>query len=182
MYLGIDRILELVNDPDVRLVENLSDRELNNPEGTGLDLRIGKLSRFSGGEGFLGVTERQTPEIEVLADIASYEKTPILISPSKYFLATTMEVVNMPINLVGLLRPRGSLFRAGIILMTGQINPGYKGTLTFGFYNASDIPFQIELGARIVHLLVAAIDGSTVPYRGQWQGGRINNSKREEQI
>jgi deoxycytidine triphosphate deaminase len=178
LFLGIDKILALVHDPQTRLVENLSERELYNPEGTGLDLRIGKLSRFTRNHGYLGINERQTPDTEVVAEFIG---ATIYLPPNEYYLATTIEQVNMPLAYVGLLCPRGTLFRSGVVLLTGQVNPGYFGTLTFGIFNASHIPFELEIGARIVHLLVAQVEGSSVPYRGQWQDGRIS-AHRETQI
>ena len=61
MILGVDKLLELVEEK--KLVENLCDRELNNPEGTGFDLRVGEFFKIKG-KGFLGETERKTCDIE----------------------------------------------------------------------------------------------------------------------
>lgn len=55
MILGIDEIHKLVGE--IKLLENLSERELTNPEGAGIDLRLGKVFRLEG-KGFLGVEER----------------------------------------------------------------------------------------------------------------------------
>ena len=41
MILGITKLLELVREK--KLVENLCERELKNPEGAGFDLRIGEI-------------------------------------------------------------------------------------------------------------------------------------------
>ena len=57
MILGIDELLKLVKDKQI--VQNLSERELNNPEGAGFDLRIGELYEVSG-EGFLNIKDRKT--------------------------------------------------------------------------------------------------------------------------
>ena len=59
MVLGIKELHRLVKEKN--LIANLSERELKNPEGAGFDLRIGELYEISG-EGFLGVTERETPD------------------------------------------------------------------------------------------------------------------------
>ena len=52
MILGIDKLLKLVQEEN--LVKNFSERELNSPEGTGFDLRIGELYILKG-NGFLGI-------------------------------------------------------------------------------------------------------------------------------
>jgi deoxycytidine triphosphate deaminase len=64
MILGIKELHKLVKEQN--LVENLCEREMNNPEGAGFDLRLGEAYELSG-DGFLGVEERQTPEAKSLA-------------------------------------------------------------------------------------------------------------------
>ena len=56
MILGVKKLLKLVKEK--KLVENLSERELKNPEGAGFDIRIGELYEAKG-KGFLGVEERE---------------------------------------------------------------------------------------------------------------------------
>ena len=61
MVLGPKALLQLVKK--IKLVENLSERELTNPEGAGFDLRLGEVFKISG-IAFLGETHRKTPDIE----------------------------------------------------------------------------------------------------------------------
>jgi len=173
MIVGLDRLLELVNDPAVKLVENLGERDRLEPEGTGFDLRVGKLFALTGDSGSLGVTERSTPEVRLLAEVGATTPITVACAPHESYLLQTCETINMPAEYVGLLQPRSTLFRSGQILSYSQINPGYAGTLTLLLYNATDVPFFIEMGARFCHLLVAEVAGLTTPYRGQWQGGRV---------
>jgi deoxycytidine triphosphate deaminase len=180
MFLGIDELLEFVKNKG--LVENLSSRELENPEGTGFDLRVGVISVFTGDEkALLTVDKRKTPSSKVLASISQGNQI-VSIESGQYVLATTIERVNMPDSLVGIIRPRSTLYRSGIILSSGQVNPGYVGELTFGFYNASPYPFSLEIGARIAHILFGCIEGRAEPYKGQWQGGRVSTESIETQI
>ena len=55
MVLGPKKLLQLVKTK--KLVENLSERELTNPEGAGFDLRLGEVYKISG-NAFLGETHR----------------------------------------------------------------------------------------------------------------------------
>jgi deoxycytidine triphosphate deaminase len=182
MILGLDKIAELVSNPEIRLVEGLSERELKNPEGTGLDLRVGKLSRFQKSQAFLSVDDRSTLDSSVDACIQNDGECVLTIASKEYVLLTTIEKINMPLDLVGIIRPRGTLFRSGLILMTGQINPGYNGEQTFGLFNASDYEFRLQLGARVAHVLFAKIDGASIAYRGQWNDGRISSPSLERQV
>lgn len=180
MVLGIDKVLELVQNEN--LVENLSERELNNPEGTGLDLSVGIISKFVKSTSYLGIDQRSTLNTEIIATLEKDGNRQIILSPQEYILVTTNEIINMPNSLVGIIRPRGTLFRSGIALYTGQVNPGYDGNLTFGMHNCSPFDFTFELGSRIAHILFLEINGKSVGYRGQWKGGRISAPIMEKQI
>jgi deoxycytidine triphosphate deaminase len=179
MFLGVDKLLELVHEQ--KLVTNLSDRELENPEGTGFDLRLAEVFTISG-RGFLGITERQTCQIESVAKFDENKKSSIMLKPNDFYLVKTIETVNVPQDLVGILKPRSTMQRMGLYLRTTQIAPGYSGELTFALKNVGPATVTIELGARIVHVMFARVDGQTSLYRGQWQGGRVTTNTKETQV
>ncbi len=171
MFLGVDQLLRLVKEK--KLVEGLCQRELENPEGCGFDLRVGEVYRIKG-KGYLGVKERKTCEITKVKSV--------IINPGDFYLVKTIEKINLPSDLVGIFKPRSSLQRMGIFLRTAQVAPGYSGELTFGMANLGPCKVKIETGARIVHLMFARVSGKTALYRGQWQGGRVTTKKKEEQV
>ena len=180
MILGIKELQQLVKKE--KLVENLCERELNNPEGAGFDLRLGEIYTLKG-EGFLGIEERKTPEIEIIAKYNPQDKEKkFIFNPGEYFLIKTIERVNLPINISGIIFSRTTLFRSGIGLFNGIVQPGYSGELTFGACNLSKYAIKISLGARIVHITFHEIFGKGNQYRGQWQHGRVNTQGKETQI
>jgi deoxycytidine triphosphate deaminase len=182
MILGIKKLHELVSE--VKLVENLCEREMKNPEGAGFDLRLGEVYELSG-DGFLGVEERQTPEIKSLA---KYNPDKIddenffIFEPGKYYLVKTIEKVNLPVTLSGMIYPRTTMFRSGLGLFNGIVQPGYQGELTFGVCNLGKSKIKISFGARIVHITFHEVLGEGNQYRGQWQGGRVATGGKETQI
>ena len=99
MILGIKELHRLVDEQ--KLVENLCEREMNNPEGAGFDFHMGEVYEIEG-EGFLGVEERKTPETK---SVAKYEESKnedenyFIFEPGKYYLVKTMEKVNLPLTL-----------------------------------------------------------------------------------
>lgn len=179
MPLGLTKLLQLVKKE--RLVEGLSERELRNPEGAGFDLRLGKLFKLKG-KGFLGVEERKTPDVKVVAEYKNGKRNKYTIKPGEYLLMQTIESVNMPENLTAHNFPRSTLFRSGIQLLATQVAPGYKGELTFGIKNVGNVPVTIEMGARVSHIQFFEVSGKGNRYRGQWQGGRVAATKKEKQI
>ncbi|MBU0646902.1 MAG: hypothetical protein ABIJ83_00545 [Patescibacteria group bacterium] len=182
MILGIQKLHELVKEN--KLVENLCDRELNNPEGAGFDLRLGEVYELED-DGFLGVEERNTPKINLLDkfDLNKNEKDNFFIfKPNKYYLIKTIEKVNLPNNLSGIIFPRTTLFRSGLGLFNGVVQSGYCGELTFGICNLGKSNIKISFGARIAHITFHEVFGQGNEYRGQWQGGRVGTDGKEVQI
>ena len=182
MILGIKELHKLTNEQ--KLVENLCEREINNPEGAGFDLRMGEVYELSG-DGFLGVEERQTPEIKLLAKYNSEkidDENFFIFEPGKYYLIKTIEKVNLPLTLSGIIFPRTTMFRSGLGLFNGVVQPGYCGELTFGVCNLGKSKIKVSFGARVVHITFHEVLGEGNQYRGQWQGGRVATGGKEVQI
>lgn len=183
MVIGIDEIIKRVKKN--RLIENLGDRELENPEGVGLDLRLGAVYKITAGGAFieanLGKRKGVTTEI-----IAEYKKggrqAKVVIKPGEYLLVSTIEKINTPKDLMPVIFPRTSLFRSGLLLLNSKTDPGYQGTLTMGLKNLSDFEVTLEMGARICNIVFFEIKGEIVSYRGQHQGGRISPHEEERQV
>ena len=182
MILGIQELHRLVREQN--LVENLCERETNNPEGAGFDLRLGEIYELAG-DGFLGVEERQTPDIKLVAKYDSSKPEAedfFIFEPGKYYLIKTMEKVNLPVNLSGVIFPRTTMFRSGLGLFNGVVQPGYCGELTFGVCNLGKSNIKISFGARVVHITFHEVFGEGNQYRGQWQGGRVSTGGKEVQV
>jgi len=179
MFLGAKQLLQLVKDK--KLMEGLCERELTSPEGAGFDIRIGEIYKISG-KGFMGVTERETPKMELVAKYEEVKSTKITLEPKVYYLMKTIEKVNMPEDLLAISTPRSTLFRSGVYIFGGQVPPGYCGELSMGIYNFRDEPFELEMGARVLHIMFSEVAGESNLYRGQWQGGRVTTEQKEKQI
>lgn len=182
MILGIKKLHQLVGE--INLIENLCGREMNNPEGAGFDLRLGEVYELEG-DGFLGVEERDTPKINLIAkhqEGLSEAENFFVFAPGKYYLVKTMEKVNLPTNLSGIIFPRTTLFRSGLALFNGLVQPGYSGELTFGICNLGNSNIKVSFGARVVHITFHEVLGEGNQYRGQWQGGRVATEGKEKQV
>ncbi|MFA5247821.1 MAG: hypothetical protein WC415_01055 [Patescibacteria group bacterium] len=202
MILGIKKLHELVRE--INLVGGLCEREMNNPEGAGFDLRLGEIYELEG-DGFLGVEERQTPNTKLVGKaqnsntthpVAEYRATPLfrgdlptsvnedifIFEPGKYYLVKTMEKVNLPTTLSGVVFPRTTMFRSGLGMFNGIVQPGYSGELTFGVCNLGPANVKISFGARIAHITFQEVLGEGNQYRGQWMGGRVSTEGQEVQI
>lgn len=182
--LGIDEILRRVKKE--KLIENVGNRELKNPEGVGIDLRLGAVYQIVTGGAFIeaGLGKRKGVKTKLLAQFKKRKKIQdwIVIKPGDYCLVSTVESLNTPKDLMPLIFPRTSLFRAGLLLLNSKTDPGYSGKLTMGLTNLSPFPVKLQLGARICNIVFFKIEGGTTLYRGQHQGGRISPHEEEQQV
>lgn len=181
--LGIDEVLKRIKKD--KLIENLGSRELKNPEGVGVDLRLGAVYKITAGGAFIesGLGKRKGVRTEL---VAKYQRRgrqkEVIIKPGDYYLVSTLETINTPKDLMPVVFPRTSLFRAGLLLLNSKTDPGYKGTLTMGLKNLSEFEVKLQMGARICNVVFFKIEGQTSPYRGQHQGGRISSTDAEQQV
>ena len=177
--LGIDKILNLVKKKN--LVEGLSKRELETPEGSGLDVRLGKVWKISG-ESFLGIEERKTGEAILLMEYIEDKSQIFELKPKQHVLVTSMEKFNIPKNITANFYPRGTLIKSGVGIIGGPLHAGYTGEITFSLFNVSENIMKIEMGARFIHVQFSKVDGRANLYKGQWQNGRVSAPKMEKQI
>jgi|ETNmetMinimDraft_2_1059921.scaffolds.fasta_scaffold25283_2 deoxycytidine triphosphate deaminase len=194
MKISALTILEL--NEKYNLIEGLSERELNNPEGSGIDLRVGQVHKLVG-DSLLGADDtggkRYSPETELIGDIEKDGNKTITLKPGEYFVATTLETINAPTEkikyesslpegyLIPKIWPRSSLQRGGVSFHATKTDPGYKGTLAFGIKNQGNSNFVFELGARMFNIEFEVVMGDIKrAYSGQHQGGRVTSGGQEE--
>ncbi len=180
MVIGPKKLLQLVRK--IKLVENLSERELKAPEGAGFDICLGEIHKLAGGKAFLGITHRETPKIKTVAKYNPKKNSSYTIKPGEFCLMTSIESFNIPLDVTVNFKPRTTTFRSGLIIRTGNVAPGYQGKVTFAAKNEGAIPITMELGCRFAHAQFEWVDGGGTQYKGQWQGGRVTTKRREKQI
>ncbi|MBI3103441.1 hypothetical protein HYZ05_00715 [Candidatus Daviesbacteria bacterium] len=184
--LGINEIHKRIKKHG--LIKNLGKRELENPEGVGIDLRLGSVHKIIKGGAFIevdsgqGLGNRKGVETKVVAEFIEGKIAEVTIKPGEYYLVRTYEEINTPEDLMPILHPRTSLFRSGLLLLNSKTDPGYVGQLTMGLTNLSPFPVKLQLGARICNIIFHKIEGKTTKYRGQHQGGRVSPKKVERQV
>jgi deoxycytidine triphosphate deaminase len=180
MILGHSELHKLIETK--KLIKGLSKRDQENPEGCVFDLQLDKVFELKG-KTFLGIDERELANVKEVASYNPKKKSSFVFVPQKYYLVKTIEEVNLPDGLANLFVPRSTLFRSGLILLTGMTDPGFHGPLYFGLYNAGPVQVKIELGARIASVIFFEVKGKAVnTYRGQWKGGRDTTKGKEKQI
>ena len=185
--LGINEIHKRIKKHG--LIKKLGKRELKNPEGVEIDLRLGSVHKIVKGGAFIevdsvkGLGRRRGVETKLVAEyVEGGKQKEIVIKPGEYYLVQTVEEINTPLDLMPLVHARTSLFRSGLLLLNSKTDPGYCGVLTMALTNLSPFPVKLQLGARICNIIFHKIGGKTVKYRGQHQGGRVSPHQEERQV
>lgn len=79
----------------------------------------------------------------------------ITLKPGEFALASTIERVRIPTDLVAQVNGKSSWARQGLIVHTvaGFIDPGFKGTVTLELKNVSSGPLRLPLETPICQLV-----------------------------
>ena len=79
---------------------------------------------------------------------------PFLLHPGAFVLASTLEHIERPDDIVARLESKSSLNRLGLFInsSSGYVDPGWKGHLTFGLSNAATLPITLYYGMSIGQL------------------------------
>lgn len=173
-----------------KIVQNLGERDRKNPEGAGVDLRLGEVHRITSGKAFIetdgpagqGLRSGFSTEGVTAYQDGAKTQPKLVIKPGEYYLVKTIESVKMPLDVLGDFRPRSSLFRAGLNLLTTLASPGYQGELIFGLTNLGPKPVTLQMGARICSAVFYRLETEGSAYRGQHQGGRVTSNGVEQQV
>ena len=96
-----------------------------------------------------------------------------LIGPGEFVLASTIERVCLPDNVVGFIHDKSSRARVGLSAFNTLIDPGFRGFVTLELVNNSKQVIHIKKGAPIVQMVFHYLDTPTDrPYEGKYQDQR----------
>lgn len=122
------------------------------------------------------------PYIDLRADLPSLTEqieidndAPFILHPGEFVLASTLEHVELPTDIVGRLEGKSSLGRIGLLIHStaGYVDPGWKGRLTLELTNVARLPVTLYSGMRIgqISFLTLTTDVDR-PYGSRGLGSR----------
>ncbi|MCZ6616042.1 MAG: dCTP deaminase [Thaumarchaeota archaeon] len=92
----------------------------------------------------------------------------IRIGPGERCLVSTLERLEMPSDLVGLVNIRSSYSRRGMMSPPTVIDAGFKGKLTFLIIGTAH-KVELKVGDRFWHIVLARTKTVAKPYQGKYQ-------------
>lgn len=107
------------------------------------------------------------------------------IEPHEFLLASTVEYVKIPNNVVGQVVGKSSIGRLGLFIENaGLIDPGFEGNITLELYNASNTPIDLSKLDRICQIIFTKLNTPALhSYDGHYQGQvDVTESYLEEEM
>jgi dCTP deaminase len=100
---------------------------------------------------FIDVREDMS-DLTEMVEIA--DDTPFILHPGEFVLASTLEHIELPDDLVARLEGKSSLGRIGLLIHStaGYVDPGWKGHLTLELSNVANLPVTLYVGMKIGQL------------------------------
>ena len=137
----------------------------------GFDLTLRAVSRMTSGGGMgAGPDQRELSSTEVIGfDSVGW----LELDPGPY-LITFNEVVNLPLDVMALGRPRSSLLRSGVSVHTAVWDAGYRGRSQALLLVQNPLRYRLQRDARVVQLVffrLAAPAGQG--YQGRFWGENL---------
>ena len=80
-----------------------------------------------------------------------HDAQPFILHPGEFILASTLEYIALPADLVARLEGKSSLGRIGLLIHStaGYVDPGWQGHLTLELSNVASLPVTLYYGMKI---------------------------------
>ena len=165
MYLNKNEINKALEEEQLHIRPLLDKNQVTN---ISVDLRLGC--------DFLVSIKCRDPFIDATREHGAYENIykfyqetrrqigeTFFLHPNQTIMASTLEYVKLPNNLMATIDVRSSYARLGLT-MNSFLEPGYCGCISVVLTNTSMNPIKLAVGARIFTIKFSAVSGDTPPY------------------
>ena len=153
--------------------QNLDEKQY---QPAGIDLKLGKIETFDVGTNkFFGIIDglKVVPDkSELVMNALSVNgeiKSVYSLRPGVPYLATVENQIKIDKESAQFYKPRSTLLRSGVYVMTALGDPGYNGHLSFLMMNFLPTDFVITKGERFAQLVDIRVDGAVNEYDGDYQ-------------
>ena len=165
MYLNKNEINRFLAEKQLHIRPLLDPNQVTN---ISVDLRLGC--------DFLVSIKCRDPFIDATREHGAYENIykfyqetrrqigeTFFLHPNQTILASTLEYIKLPNNLMATIDVRSSYARLGLT-MNSFLEPGYCGCISVVLTNTSMNPIKLAVGARIFTIKFSEVSGDTPPY------------------
>lgn len=165
----------ILSDRDIKMALKEKRIQINPPldlktqlGSCSIDLRLGKKFRVFNHSKYPFI-DPNNPKLasDMMSEVVLKSTDPFILQPGDFVLATSIESIELPDNLVGRLEGRSSLGRLGIVVhSTASIfDPGWNGVVVMELGNLGRMPVALYPGMRICSMTFEELSSpADVPY------------------
>ena len=158
------------------VVEPLGDRAI---QPSSVDVRVGHQFRVFANHRHPFIDVRR-PMDDLTDLVEASPEEPFMLHPGEFVLASTLERITLPDDLVAVLEGKSSLGRLGLLIHStaGFVDAGFSGHLTLELSNVATLPIAIYPGMRIGQLAFMPLDRPAIhPYGSRDVGSKYQGQE-----
>ena len=124
-----------------------------------VDIRLGNSFRVFHNHRIKSI-DLSDPPRDLTEHVDIGEEGEFVIHPGEFVLGRTVELVEIPDDIVCRIEGKSSIGRMGLVVhaTAGFVDPGFRGTLTLEITNFNSVPIVLRAGLPIAQLSFMALD------------------------
>jgi dCTP deaminase len=124
-----------------------------------VDVRLGNSFRVFHNHRIQSIDLADPPR-DLTEHVEIEEDGEFVIHPGEFVLGRTVEVVEIPDDIVSRIEGKSSIGRMGLVVhaTAGFVDPGFRGSLTLEITNFNSVPIVLRPGLPIAQLSFMALD------------------------
>lgn len=141
----------------------------------GYDLRMDKTVKVMSQKNKKDVPTINTTMEDIGTLYATYtipDDGAFLLKPLSRCLVSTLELIKMPTDVVGITKPKSTLSRLGLEVASVVIEPNWTGNITLELFNKTDRNIALYPGMPICQILFWLGEEPSAVYNGKYQGDK----------
>lgn len=161
MFLSDNDIREAIAAHDI-IIDPLQESQI---QPASVDLRLG--AQF-----LIPMSNPKGTNFNEPVQHKEYIKEKFVLHPKNFVLATTIERIALPTDIIGFIQGRSSIGRMGLFVQNaGWVDPGFDGQITLELFNATNSSILLEAGRRICQVIFARTETPAIGlgYTGKYQ-------------
>ncbi len=164
MVLTKSEIIKLLSNKPP-LIENFVNINVQ-LQPAGIDLTVSEIYEFESiGQLDFDNKERKLSRLKQL----NFDNNGWIHLKPGVYLVRFNEVINVPLNMIAIGRPRSSLLRMGAFMVSAIWDPGYRGRSVSLLVVLNPHGIKIKKNARVMQLIFIKLTGKTEAYSGKYQ-------------
>jgi dCTP deaminase len=175
MVLSDRTIRRLIDEGQIRI--DPYDASLLQPSS--IDVRVDRFFRVFHNARYPYIDVKE-PQDDLTELVEMDGESPFILHPGEFVLASTLERIRLPDDLVARLEGKSSLGRLGLLIHStaGFIDPGWDGHVTLELSNVANLPITIYYGMTIGQLsFVRLSEPAEKPYGSGELGSKYQGQK-----